>query len=106
MSFVHTQFTRPTTNTYIRIFGEEEEVFSINVRTSAAVTYPADTLGRTLTFNINNCQLQLPVNQTLYVLLDEGNGVTWGVLSVCECVCVLCVLCVCVCMRACVCVCI
>lgn len=67
------QFTRPTRDTYIRIYDEKgEQVSSVNVRTSAAVTYPTDTLGRTLTFNINNCQLQLPVNQTFYIHLDEG----------------------------------
>ena len=58
---------------YIRIYDEKgEQMSSVNVRTSAAVTYPTDALGRTLTFNINNCQLQLPVNQTLYIHLDEG----------------------------------
>ena len=43
---------------YIRIYDKKgEQVFSINVRTSAAVTYPNDALGRTLTFNVKNCQL-------------------------------------------------
>jgi hypothetical protein len=44
---------------------------SINAKTSAAVTYPSDTLDRTLTFNINTCQL--PLNQTFYILFDAGN---------------------------------
>ena len=46
---------------------------SINAKTSAAVTYPgpSDTFGRTLTFNINSCQL--PFNQTFYILFDAGN---------------------------------
>lgn len=67
------KFTRPTKDTYIRIFDKEgEEVFSINVKTSVAVTYPSDTLGRTLTFNISNDQLQLPINQTFYLLFDAG----------------------------------
>lgn len=67
------QFIRPAKDTYIRILNEEgAEVFSINVRTSAAVTYPTDELGHTLTFEVNNCQLKLPENQTFYVHLDEG----------------------------------
>lgn len=68
---MHTQFTRPTKDKYIRIFGEEgEEVLSINAKSSAAVTYP-NNAGRILTFDINVCQL--PVNHTFYVLLDKGN---------------------------------
>ena len=69
------QFTRPTRDSFIRIFGQkEDEMFlSINAKTSSAVTYPgpSDTFGRTLTFNINSCQL--PFNQTFYVLFDPGN---------------------------------
>ena len=65
------QFTRPTRDTYIRIFGEEgDEVVSINVRISAAVTYPNDTLDYTLIFDVNICQL--PVNHTFYIVLDAG----------------------------------
>jgi hypothetical protein len=43
---------------------------TINVRTSAAVTYPSDALDRTLMFDVNLCQL--PVNHTFYILLDAG----------------------------------
>jgi hypothetical protein len=45
-------------------------VVTINVKTSAAVTYPSDALGRTLIFDVNNCQL--PINHTFYILLDAG----------------------------------
>ena len=69
---MHTQFTRPTKDKYIRIFGEEgEEVLSINAKSSAAVTYPNNALDRILTFGINISQL--PVNHAFYVLFDEGN---------------------------------
>ena len=67
-----TQFTRPTKDAFIRIIGENgEEVFSINVKTSAAATYPSDALDPTLKFNINH--YQLPVEQTFYILLDPGD---------------------------------
>ena len=63
-------------DSFIRIFGQEEdEMFlSINAKTSSAVTYPgpSDNFDRTLTFNINSCQL--PFNQTFYVLFDAGNS--------------------------------
>ena len=66
------QFTKPTRDTFIKIFGEKgEEMFSINVKTSSAVTYPSDVMGRTLTFNINSCQL--PENHAFYILLDTGD---------------------------------
>jgi hypothetical protein len=53
------------------VFGEEgDEVVSINIKTSAAVTYPSDALGHSLTFDVNICQL--PVNHTFYILLDAG----------------------------------
>jgi hypothetical protein len=53
------------------VFGEGgDEVVSINAKTSAAVTYPSDTLGRILIFDVNICQL--PVNHTFYILLDAG----------------------------------
>ena len=65
------QFTRPTRNTHIRVFGEGgDEVVTINVRTSAAVIYPSDALGRTLIFDVNICQL--PIRHTFYILLDAG----------------------------------
>ena len=65
------QFTRPTRNTHIRIFGEGgDEVVTINVRTSAAVTYPSDALGCTLIFDVNICQL--PIGHTFYILIDAG----------------------------------
>ena len=44
---------------------------STNVKTSSAVTYPSDTLGRTLIFNTNGWQL--PENNTFYILIDAGN---------------------------------
>ena len=72
------QFTRPTRNTHIRVFGEGgNEVVTINVRTSAAVIYPSDALGRTLIFDVNICQLS--VNHTFYVLLDAGDFVVYSV---------------------------
>jgi hypothetical protein len=45
-------------------------VVTINAKTSAAVTYPSDALGRTLMFDVNICQL--PVNDRFYILLDAG----------------------------------
>ena len=69
---MHTQFIRPTRDTFVRIFSDEgEEVFTINVRTSAAVTYPRDALDHTLTFDIN-CY-KLPENHAFYILLDAGD---------------------------------
>ena len=69
------QFTRPTRDSFIRIFDQEEDemLLSINAKTASAVTYPgpSDTFGCTLTFNINS--YQLPFNQTFYVLFDAGN---------------------------------
>ena len=65
------QFTRPTRNTHIRVFGEGgDEVVTINVRTSAAVIYPSDALSHTLIFDVNICQL--PISHTFYILLDAG----------------------------------
>lgn len=69
---MHTQFTRPTRDTFIRLFSENgNEVFSINAKTSAAVAYPSDSLDHTLKFDINS--YQLPVDQALYILLDPGD---------------------------------
>ena len=45
---------------------------TINARTSTAVTYPNNTLGRALIFDVNICQL--PVNHTFYILLDKGES--------------------------------
>ena len=47
---VHTlQFIRPTRDTFIRIFNENgNEVFSINAKTSGAVTYPSDAMDHAL----------------------------------------------------------
>ena len=71
MNTYDTQFIRPTKDAFIRIFGEKgEEVFSINVKTLAAVTYPSDTSDRTLKFNISG--YELPLDQPLYILLDPG----------------------------------
>ena len=72
-----TQFIRPARDTYIRIFDElGDEVVTINARTSTAVTYPSGALGRTLSFEVNHCQLQFPVNQIFFVHLDEGTCAT------------------------------
>ena len=46
-------------------------MFSINVKTSSAVTYPIGALGRTLIFDTNGWQL--PENHTFYILLDAGD---------------------------------
>ena len=46
-------------------------MFSINVKTSSAVTYPSDALGHTLMFDMNSCQL--PKNHIFYILLDAGD---------------------------------
>ena len=46
-------------------------MFSINVKTSEAVTYPSDTLGRTLIFDTNGWHL--PENYIFYILLDAGD---------------------------------
>ena len=89
------QFTRPTRNTHIRVFGEGgDEVVTINVRTSAAVIYPSDALGRTLIFDVNICQL--PISHTFYILLDEGKLCVYLycvnnniiIMHACMCVCV------------------
>ena len=64
------QFTRPTRNMHIRVFAEGEDEVTI-VRTSAAVIYPSDALGRTLIFDVNICQL--PVNYTFYYFLMQVN---------------------------------
>ena len=45
-------------------------MFSINVATSSAVTYPDGGLGCTLSFYID---YQLPDKQTYYILFDSGN---------------------------------
>ena len=42
----------------------------MNVKTSAAVTYPSDTLDRALKFNISG--YELPLDQPLHILLDPG----------------------------------
>ena len=66
------QFTKPTRDTFIRIFSEDgKEMFSINVKTSSAVIYPSDALGHTLMFDMNSCQL--PKNHIFYILLDAGD---------------------------------
>ena len=47
-------------------------MLAINVKTSAAVIYPASSdLEHTLKFDINCCQL--PENRVFYVLLDAGD---------------------------------
>ena len=72
-----TQFIRPTKDAFIRIFGEKgEEVFSINVKISAAVTYPSDTSDHTLKFNISG--YELPLDQPLYMRLDPGKHCDWS----------------------------
>ena len=64
------QFARSLRSRFIRIVEKSgEEVFSINVATSLAVTYPDDNLGRTLSFYID---YQLPDKRTYYILFDSG----------------------------------
>ena len=64
------QFTRPSSDRFIRIFEEEgDEVVSINVATSSDILYPSDTLGRTLTFSTN---YHFPENQKFYIAFDQG----------------------------------
>ena len=70
MSLTVMQFTRPSSDRFIRIFEEGgDEVFSINVATSSEVFYPDDTLGRTLTFSTN---YRFPENQKFYIVFDQG----------------------------------
>ena len=64
------QFHRPLQSRYIRIYEEGgEEVVTIDVASSSSVIYPADSLGREITFTTNYL---FTVNRRYYVLLDPG----------------------------------
>ena len=66
------QFVRPQSERYIRLFeARGKEVFSINVATSSAVTYPSDAQGRTLSFRIDYSLLE---KQQFYILFDQGSN--------------------------------